>query len=188
MGLAENDDGAWVKKGVTTLQKGGSNSEDGDDDDDGDEVDRIVVGERTSISTVHSPYIASSSKPAAPMSHEPQLAQLEASIAELKDEDLRSLKHQVNNIITMAGVAIQDVQDEIKTTTDEFKVTSTELQAFVKQSCENITQTTKVIMDSNRALRPNVMPWVYWFNTSWRKLLRQYDINLGPPSPLGHNA
>lgn len=50
------------------------------------------------------------------------------------DRDLRSPKHHVNNNITVADGVIQGVQQEITTTTNEFKANSTELQTF----CEAI--------------------------------------------------
>ncbi|KAB1226263.1 hypothetical protein CJ030_MR1G019570 [Morella rubra] len=66
------------------------------------------------------------------------------------DKDMRSLKHEVNNSITVVGGVIQG-------TTDEFRATSIELQAFAKKSVEDINQVTEVYMNTNRALRPYVM-------------------------------
>lgn len=68
-----------------TPQKGGSEFEDEYGDDD-EEVDRAAEGEKTPISAVPSPHIASSSRLVAPIGHEPHLAQFEASISDLKVE------------------------------------------------------------------------------------------------------
>ncbi|KAB1209525.1 hypothetical protein CJ030_MR6G002440 [Morella rubra] len=70
------------------------------------------------------------------------------------DKDVKSLQNQVSNSITATA-------DVIQGTTDEFKATSTELQTFVKKSHEDITQVTKVCMNTDRLLRPHVMKWTY---------------------------
>lgn len=76
--------GEWVKKGVVNPQKGAPESEEEDEEDDEDS-EGAAEGEETTIPTPsHS--LASSSAVVCSVSHGPQLAQLEAFLQDLKDE------------------------------------------------------------------------------------------------------
>ncbi|KAB1206076.1 hypothetical protein CJ030_MR7G009305 [Morella rubra] len=86
-GFVQNDDGDWVKMGVVITKKRGSDSEDGEEADTErtPRGNRTPLGEQTPISTPPL-LIASSSRIPDASSHEPCLSELEASMAELKEE------------------------------------------------------------------------------------------------------
>ncbi|KAB1220595.1 hypothetical protein CJ030_MR3G015848 [Morella rubra] len=137
------------EEGVVTPKKGGSDSEDGEEADTErtPRGNRTPLGEQTSISTPPL-LIASSSRIPDASSHEPCLSELEASMAELKEEqkkmtaNMRGLKHQVNNSIHVASTVIQN-------TVDEFKATSAALLTLVKKSAAEVVHATEVHMNAD---------------------------------------
>ena len=72
------------------------------------------------------------------------------------DKEIRGLKHQVNS-------SIHVTRNVFPHSVDEFASTSTELQASVKSSAEDVVKATEVHMEVDRNLRPHVMKWTYWF-------------------------
>ncbi|KAB1223154.1 hypothetical protein CJ030_MR2G016455 [Morella rubra] len=121
-------------------------------------------------------------------SHEPCLSELEASMAELKEEQkkmtasmqagfedikkllaihpehFRTLDKDIRGLKHQVNNNIHVASMVIQNTIDEFKATSIALLTLVKKSAVEVVHATEVHMNADRNLRPHVLKWTYWFS------------------------
>ncbi|KAB1219909.1 hypothetical protein CJ030_MR3G009551 [Morella rubra] len=148
MGFVQNDDGKWVKKGVVIARN--EFSREPHLSQHKDSIAEIKAEQRKLSKNMEK--IATSMK----LGFEDikKLHVVHTTRFGALDKEIRGLKHQVNN-------SIHVTRNVFPYSVDEFASTSTELQASVKSSAEDVVKATEVHMEVDRNLRPHGMKWTY---------------------------
>ncbi|KAB1226289.1 hypothetical protein CJ030_MR1G001725 [Morella rubra] len=92
---------------------------------------------------------------------------------------MRSTRHAYNNNFTIAREVIWRFKDDIRIAVADVVQAIEAFRVKIKQTVEDIAQTTEIFMDSDWAPRPHIISYDHWFNTSWSAFLRKYDLSPG---------